>query len=355
MKRDPCLCWTCCYLGGGGRSETSVSLTKPAGEKAGNHKSVPITPGRRSIVRDEGVEDHPLCNHDQRQRDENLRTISGSMRAFEWVCGQRSTTSTTFSSSEFCCLTRIAPVQQNGQTGQTPQMRRHRCLAMAKHGVNNFQVHKARVLHHFTPKLKWGGICLAVSGSHLKWPNTRVKNQVSLHFVPPVCRNPIPPVTSEEHCFSLLGPWMDQLEPLPAARKKELPALPWVKCSCFQFPLCGVIIVDFRSPCSAVSSHICDVMLVCSLCCILWKLQTKWGFFSTCNYLAWMFRNLLHLVRQAQKLIWVYWEAVRLNFFSASFDWPLWALTCWNKYTTREHKSLETGNVCIWRRNKGNA
>ncbi len=31
------------------------------------------------------------------------------------------------------------------------------------------------MLSHFTPKLKWGDTCLAISGSHLNWPNTGVK------------------------------------------------------------------------------------------------------------------------------------------------------------------------------------
>ncbi len=41
---------------------------------------------------------------------------------------------------------------------------------MARHGASNLWV-----LGHFTPQLKWGDGCLAISGYHLKWPNTSVK------------------------------------------------------------------------------------------------------------------------------------------------------------------------------------
>ncbi len=45
---------------------------------------------------------------------------------------------------------------------------------MARHGLNNIRVHKARVLRHFT---EMGRHMLAISGSHLKWPNTSVQHK----------------------------------------------------------------------------------------------------------------------------------------------------------------------------------
>ncbi len=65
----------------------------------------------------------------------------------------------------------MIPVQQSSQT---PQMRRQGCLAisvdlkMATYVVNNLQVHSVRVFGYFAPKLKWGNMCLAISGSYLK-------------------------------------------------------------------------------------------------------------------------------------------------------------------------------------------
>ncbi len=60
-------------------------------------------------------------------------------------------------------------------------------LEMARYGVNNLRVCKARVLGHFTPKLKWREVCLAISGSHLKLPKHPCLNLgASPHFLPPV-------------------------------------------------------------------------------------------------------------------------------------------------------------------------
>ncbi len=74
---------------------------------------------------------------------------------------------------------------------------------MAKHGVNNLQVHKARLLGHFTPKLKWGDTCLAISGSHLKVPKACVKNEgVSFHSTGRKVKLTV--ILRPEKCFKLL-------------------------------------------------------------------------------------------------------------------------------------------------------